>query len=239
MRKYLQDFPQHTRNNAPMLTITGEIVTPGGVLSGGAVTIDDAGLIAEVAASRTSARRSADIDAPGFLVLPGFADVHVHGGGGADFMHGTIDGVKQIARTHARHGTTSLLATTLTASGDATDRAIEAARTVIEAGPGDGEARVLGVHLEGPYICMARRGAQPAEFVRPPDADEFARWIALSGGSIRKITMAPEIAGAQASDAQPDWAQARRSDEQAISHGGVPSIRAMGRPAVVVPLLSF
>lgn len=181
-----------------MLTITGEIVTPGGVLSGGAVTIDDAGLIAKVAASRTSARRSADIDAPGFLVLPGFADVHVHGGGGADFMHGTIDGVKQITRTHARHGTTSLLATTLTASGDATDRAIEAARTVIEAGPGDGEARVLGVHLEGPFICMARRGAQPAEFVRPPDADEFARWIALSGGSIRKITLAPEIAGAEA-----------------------------------------
>lgn len=180
-----------------MLTITGEIVTPDGVVSGGALTIDDAGLIAEVAGPRTSARRSADIDAPGFLVLPGFADVHVHGGGGADFMHGTPDAVKQITRTHARFGTTSLLATTLTASRPDTDKAIAAARTVMEAGPGDGEARVLGIHLEGPYICAAKRGAQPAEFVRPPDAGEFARWIALSGERIRKITLAPEIAGAE------------------------------------------
>ncbi len=196
-QKPLQDFPQHNRNNDLMLTITGEIVTPGGVVSGGALSIDDVGLIAEVAGSRTSARQSADIDAAGFLVLPGFVDVHVHGGGAADFMHGTADAARQTARTHARFGTTSLLATTLTASGDATDRAISAARTVIEAGPGDGEARILGIHLEGPYICAARRGAQPAEFVRPPDTEELAHWIMLSGNSIRKITLAPEIAGAE------------------------------------------
>ena len=181
-----------------MLTITGEIVTPDGVVSGGALTIDDGGLIAEVAARPGHMGRSADIDAAGFLVLPGFADVHVHGGGGADFMHGTPEAVKQIARTHTRFGTTSLLATTLTASRRDTDAAIEAARTVMEAGQGQDEARIAGVHLEGPYICAAKRGAQPAEFVRPPDADEFAHWIALSGGRIKKITLAPEITGAEA-----------------------------------------
>ncbi len=181
-----------------MRTITGEIVTPDGVVSGGALTIDDSGTIAEVAPTRTAAARSADIDAPGFLVLPGFVDVHVHGGGGADFMHGTPDAVRRVARTHARFGTTGLLATTLTASREATDRAISAARAVMETGPGDGEARVLGIHLEGPYICHARRGAQPAAFVRPPDTEEFAYWNALSGGCIRKITLAPEIAGAEA-----------------------------------------
>ena len=182
-----------------MLTITGEIVTPSGVVSGGVLTIDDAGLIAEVGGSKyTSARRSMDIDAADFLVLPGFADVHVHGGGGADFMHGTPDAVRRIARTHARYGTTSLLATTLTGSRDATDRAIEATRIVMETEPGDGEARIAGIHLEGPYICAAKRGAQPAEFVRPPDVNEFAHWIALSGGRIKKITLAPEIAGAEA-----------------------------------------
>ena len=180
-----------------MRIITGEIVTPGGVISGGAVTIDDSGRIAEVSLTRPASARSGDIDAPGFLVLPGFVDVHVHGGGGADFMHGTTEAVKQIARTHARFGTTGLLATTLTASREATDRAIEAARAVIEAGPGDDEARVLGIHLEGPYICAAKRGAQPAEFVRPPNAEEFADWMTLSGGSIKKMTLAPEIAGAE------------------------------------------
>jgi len=179
-----------------MLTITGDIVTPDRVFSNGALTVDDSGFIAEVTETRTAARQSGDIDAPGFLVLPGFVDVHVHGGGGADFMHGTPDAVRRIARTHAKHGTTSLLATTLTASREATDRAIDAARTVMEA-PQDGEARLLGFHLEGPYICLAKRGAQPAEFVRPPDAKEFRHWMALSADTVRKITLAPEVPGAE------------------------------------------
>lgn len=179
-----------------MLTITGKIVTPSSVLANGALTIDDSGMIADVSETRTSARQSGDIDAPGFLVLPGFVDVHVHGGGGADFMHGTVDAVRQITRTHARYGTTSLLATTLTASRTATDSAIDAARAVME-DPQAGEARVLGLHLEGPYLCLAKRGAQPAEFVRPPDAEEFAHWITRSGGCVRKITLAPEVTGAE------------------------------------------
>jgi len=178
-----------------MLTITGEIVTPSGVLANGVLTVDD-GTIAAVSETRTSGRQSGDIDATGFLVLPGFVDVHVHGGGGADFMHGTTDAVRQVARTHAKFGTTSLLATTLTASRTDTDDAIDAARAVMD-NPQDGEARIIGIHLEGPYICFAKRGAQSAAFVRPPDAEEFAQWITRSGGSIRKITLAPEVAGAE------------------------------------------
>ncbi len=180
-----------------MLTITGDIVTAGGVLPGGAVTLDDAGDIAEVGARRTSPPRSGDINASGLLVLPGFLDMHVHGGGGADFMHGTVEAARQVARTHARFGTTGLLATTLTASREDTDRAIAAAREVQEAGPGEGEARILGIHLEGPYICASKRGAQPLAFVRPPDAEELAHWIALSGRTVRQITLAPEVPGAE------------------------------------------
>jgi N-acetylglucosamine-6-phosphate deacetylase len=181
-----------------MFTMMGDIVTPDGVLEHGAVTVDDNGTIAEVSTRRTSEPRSGDIDAGGWLVLPGFVDVHVHGGGGADFMHGTADAVRQVARTHAQYGTTSLLATTLTASREATDAAIRAARAVIDAGPGDGEARVLGIHLEGPYICAAKRGAQPEAFIRPPDTEELAHWIALSGETVRRITLAPEMDGAEA-----------------------------------------
>ena len=181
-----------------MFTIVGDIVTPDGVLSHGALTVGDDGLIAEVGPQRTSSPRSGDIEASGWLVLPGFVDVHVHGGGGADFMHGTEEAVRQVARTHARFGTTSLLATTLTASRDATDTAIKALLTVSEAGRGQDEAQIVGIHLEGPYICVAKRGAQPAEFVRPPDAEEFAHWLKLGRGMIRTITLAPEIAGAEA-----------------------------------------
>lgn len=181
-----------------MVTITGNIVTPDGVLEQGALVIDGGGIIAEVNSKRTSLAHSGDIDAGGFLVLPGFVDVHVHGGGGADFMHGTVEAVRQVARTHARFGTTSLLATTLTASRDDTDAAIRAARTVIDAGPGDGEARVLGIHLEGPYICAAKRGAQPEAFIRPPNVEELTHWIALSGETVRRITLAPEVDSAEA-----------------------------------------
>ncbi len=181
-----------------MYTITGDIVTPDGVLEGGALTVDDAGDIAEVGARRTTPARSGDIDAHGLLVLPGFVDMHVHGGGGADFMHGTPEAVRQVARTHARFGTTALLATTMTASRGDTDAAIRAARAVMEAGRGEDEARVLGIHLEGPYICAAKRGAQPEAFVRPPDAGELTHWIALSGQTVRQITLAPELPGAEA-----------------------------------------
>jgi len=180
-----------------MYTITGEIVMPGGGLSNSALTITDDGKIGEVGPARLPAAHSGDIDATGLLVLPGFVDLHVHGGGGADFMHGTADAVRQVLRTHARFGTTGLLATTLTASREGTDRAIAAARDVQLAGPGEGEARIFGIHLEGPYICPARRGAQPAEWVREPDAEELAHWIALSKATIKQITLAPERKGAE------------------------------------------
>ena len=181
-----------------MFTVTGEIVTPQGVLSDGALVVDDAGRIADLAPRRTSPPRPGDIDAAGCWVLPGFLDMHVHGGGGADFMHGTPGAVRRALRTHARFGTTGLLATTLTASPEATDAALRAARAVMAEGRTADEARLLGIHLEGPYICAERRGAQPEAFVRPPDVAEFRRWVALSGETIRQITLAPEVPGAEA-----------------------------------------
>jgi N-acetylglucosamine-6-phosphate deacetylase len=181
-----------------MFQIAGDIVTPDGVLRGGVVAVDDDGRIASAAASsRSLGRRSGDIDAAGLLVLPGFVDLHVHGGGGADFMHGTEEAVRQAARTHARYGTTTLLATTLTAPAERIEAAITSAGTVMRR-PGPNEARVAGVHLEGPYICRDKRGAQPEGFIRDPDVDEMDRWIALGDGAIRQITLAPERPGAEA-----------------------------------------
>jgi N-acetylglucosamine-6-phosphate deacetylase len=180
-----------------MLTITGDLVTPSGLIPSGSLVIDDTGHIAEITSCRTSPPRDADIEATGQWVLPGFLDLHVHGGGGADFMHGTPGAVERVLQTHARFGTTGLLATTLTASREDTDAALKAVRLVQEAGNTTAGARLLGVHLEGPYLCRARRGAQPEAYVRPPDVEEFLHWVSLSGNLVRQITLAPELDGAE------------------------------------------
>lgn len=124
------------------------------------------------------------------LVLPGFVDLHVHGGGGHDTMEGGA-AVAEMARLHARHGTTSLLATTMTAPMDEIRAAMKALAGVC-ADRGTGMARVLGVHLEGPYINPGKLGAQP-DFARAAAMDEVRALHALA--PIRLVTLAPEVPG--------------------------------------------
>jgi N-acetylglucosamine-6-phosphate deacetylase len=124
------------------------------------------------------------------LVLPGFIDLHVHGGGGADIMDGN-GAIDTVARLHARHGTTSLLATTMTAPHADIEHALADVGRAMRARP-DGAARVLGVHLEGPFISPGRLGAQPA-FARVGTLEELGQLHALA--TIRVLTLAPEVAG--------------------------------------------
>ena len=131
------------------------------------------------------------IDAPCRYVLPGFIDLHVHGGGGGDAMEGEA-GVRRMARFHARHGTTALLATTCTAPPGVIVRALEGIRAVAPR-PEAGEARVLGAHLEGPFIHPERLGAQPP-YPHPPDPAWARRF--LEAGPVRVVTLAPELGGA-------------------------------------------
>jgi len=124
------------------------------------------------------------------IVLPGFIDLHVHGGGGQDTMAGG-SAIETIARLHARHGTTALLATTMTAPHDEIERALRALAPHIAQRP-RGAARVLGVHLEGPYINAARLGAQP-DFVALATLNDVLALHALA--PLKLITIAPEVPG--------------------------------------------
>ena len=124
------------------------------------------------------------------LVLPGFIDLHVHGGGGHDTMDAG-DAAAHIARTHARHGTTTMLATTMTAPAEDILHAFQALGPICHTRPANG-ARVLGVHLEGPYINPGKLGAQP-DFAREASLDEVRALHALA--PIRLITVAPELPG--------------------------------------------
>jgi N-acetylglucosamine-6-phosphate deacetylase len=126
-------------------------------------------------------------EAPGDrFILPGFIDLHVHGGDGADVMEGA-DAVRRMARFHARHGTTALLATTVTAPAEAL---LHAAAGVTAAGHTPGAARVLGLHLEGPFISPDALGAQPP-FAIPPDPALLEALAARV--PLRVVTLAPEI----------------------------------------------
>ncbi|ADD27198.1 N-acetylglucosamine-6-phosphate deacetylase [Meiothermus ruber] len=133
----------------------------------------------------------ADQGSPERFILPGFIDLHVHGGDGADCMDGE-QAVRRMARFHARHGTTALLATTVTAPLEELEAALRGIAAVVQ-NPGPGEARVLGVHLEGPFISPERLGAQPPYALEP--SIETMRYL-LSLAPIRVVTLAPERPGA-------------------------------------------
>lgn len=130
------------------------------------------------------------------LVLPGFIDEHIHGAGGADAMDGTHEALKTIACTIAAEGTTGFLATTMTQSPENILKAMRAVKEYRESDEKSG-ARVLGIHLEGPFISAQFAGAQPLEYVAKPEKETFDRYNAASGNAIKIVTLAPEAEGAE------------------------------------------
>jgi len=129
--------------------------------------------------------------APARYVVPGFIDLHVHGGAGGDCMTGE-EAARTTARFHASHGTTRMLLATVTAPEEELTRALDGIHTVMQ-DPGEGEARVMGAHLEGPFISPDKLGAQPP-YARDPDPQEVRRLMAHA--SIQVVTLAPERPGA-------------------------------------------
>jgi len=134
------------------------------------------------------------VDGRGCVLLPGFIDVHVHGGDGADAMDADADGLGRMARFHATHGVTAVLPTTWSAPPAALEAAVAAIAEA--AGPVDGGATILGAHLEGPWINPARAGAQDPAGIRPPDPGEARRLLDLGRGVVRLVALAPEMPGA-------------------------------------------
>lgn len=129
------------------------------------------------------------------VVLPGFIDEHIHGAGGSDAMDGNTKDLAIIAETVAKEGTTSFLATTMTQSKENILKSMRAVKEYREAA-GEQGARIAGVHLEGPFIAAAHKGAQPLEYVAAPDAKTFDEYNAACGNAIKIITLAPETDGA-------------------------------------------
>ncbi len=170
--------------------IFGRAFAGGELRNGTLIKIDD-GRITDV---RDAAYPPTGSDVVEGVIVPGFIDVHVHGGAGADFMDATDDAVARVTRFHATEGTTAMAATTLSASRQ---HLHEAVATLARASHAGGAA-ICGVHLEGPFINVARAGAQDIASIRPAEIHELAALLD-EGPHLRwMMTVAPEIEGARA-----------------------------------------
>jgi N-acetylglucosamine-6-phosphate deacetylase len=171
----------------------GRVVTPAGVLSPGWIRL--AGNMIEAVGSGPPPREVPELpvtELRGSWVLPGFVDMHVHGGGGASFTEGSDHDARRAAAFHRGHGTTTIVASLVTAPL----AELETRAAMLAGLAADGV--LAGLHLEGPFLSAARCGAQDARYVLEPDVAAFERLRAASAGHLRVITVAPELPGATA-----------------------------------------
>ena len=170
----------------------GKIITPFKIIPDGCVVITGE-TIAEVSKKNIEIEDAIEINANGKYVAPGFIDIHVHGGGGYDFMDADETAFLKIAETHARYGTTAMLPTTLTSTKKALLETLEVYERANKKNRNG--AQFLGMHLEGPYLAMNQRGAQDPRFIREPDPAEYKEILAHYS-CVKRWSAAPELKGA-------------------------------------------
>lgn len=173
--------------------IGGTVLTPIRALTGAEIAVEN-GKIVSVGPRDAATDAGAEIfDVGGLWVVPGFIDMHVHGGGGYDFMDATVEAFHGAARMHALHGTTTLLPTSLASGDEALLDMIHAYRNAVRV-PWVGAA-MPGLHLEGPYFSLAQAGAQAPDAITPPDPKRTARILEAAQGSVLRWSSAPELPG--------------------------------------------
>jgi N-acetylglucosamine-6-phosphate deacetylase len=180
---------------ADRLFTGGTIILADRLVADGAVQVDGSHITAVWPSAHPPGVATEIIDLQGGYLAPGFVDLHVHGGAGADFMDGTADAFRTACQAHARHGTTSLLPTTTVARHEQHLAFFEVCRRLKKEGTGG--ARILGAHFYGPYFAHEARGCHPASAVRPPTPAEYGQYLAYAD-CIATATVAPELPGAEA-----------------------------------------
>ena len=179
-------------NGRKLKIINGRVITPYRVIPGATIVVDR-DVVEVISAGDMEVPGAVIIDAKGNYVSPGFIDIHVHGGGGHDFMDATESAFVKIAETHAMYGTTAMVPTTLTSEKEDLLKLLdvyEEANKKNHAG-----SQFLGLHLEGPYFSMNQRGAQDPRYIRDPDPAEYTEVLSRSKSIIR-WSAAPELKGA-------------------------------------------
>ncbi|MFI9584430.1 N-acetylglucosamine-6-phosphate deacetylase [Streptomyces sp. NPDC052236] len=164
--------------------LTGaRVVLPTGTVENGRIVVRGTKLAADAPAGAPSR------DLSGHWVVPGFVDIHNHGGGGASFTSGTVDDVLKGVRTHREHGTTTLVASTVTGEMDFLAQRAGLLSELVEQGD------LAGIHFEGPFISPCRKGAHSEALLRHPDPSEVRKLIDAARGTARMVTLATELPG--------------------------------------------
>ncbi|MBL3667439.1 N-acetylglucosamine-6-phosphate deacetylase [Streptomyces sp. M2CJ-2] len=178
---------------APTKVLTGaRVVLPTGTVDDGRVIVDGTRIVATAPANASSGTPESvteTLDLTGHWLVPGFVDLHNHGGGGASFTSGTVDDVLEGIHTHRLHGTTTLVASTVT--GDLDFLARRAGLLAELAEQGD----IAGIHFEGPFISPCRKGAHSEELLRDPDPAEVRKLLDAAHGHAKMVTLATELPG--------------------------------------------
>jgi N-acetylglucosamine-6-phosphate deacetylase len=177
----------------PLVFTGGTIILERELLPRGAVRIEG-GRIAAVGPARDIPATGNVVDLRGGYLAPGFVDLHIHGGAGADFMDGTEEAFRTVCRAHARHGTTSLLPTTTVATHEQHLAFFRTCRKLKKQGTGG--AAILGAHFYGPYFAREARGCHPGASVRAPDPGEYEEYLGFAD-CLATATVAPELPGAE------------------------------------------
>ncbi|GGK14368.1 N-acetylglucosamine-6-phosphate deacetylase [Streptomyces camponoticapitis] len=170
------------------------VVLPTGVVENGRVRVEggritEAGPTASATGAASVGGDAGALDLTGHWVVPGFVDMHNHGGGGASFTSGDADAVLKGVRTHQEHGTTTLVASTVTGEMDFLAQRAGFLSELVEQGD------LAGIHFEGPFISPCRKGAHSEELLRDPDPAEVRKLLDAARGTARMVTLATELPG--------------------------------------------
>lgn len=186
-----QTYSANTRGKMLTQIYNGHILTPEGWVNQGSVVFSDGHITEVTKSSHIIERADRTINAHGMHVVPGGIELHCHGGGGSDFMEGTIEAFRTAVDTHMRHGTTAIFPTLSSCTLPMIEDACQTCQTLMNE-PG---TPIMGLHLEGPYFNPRKAGAQMPEAIRIPDVDEYTH-IIEDYDCVRRWDVAPELPGA-------------------------------------------
>lgn len=170
--------------------VGGRILTPQGWLLGGSVIVEGTKIFA-VENTQLSIQDAERIDVNGADIVPGGIDLHVHGGGGSDFMEGTPEAFRTAVAAHLKHGTTAIFPTLSSSTVEMMQAGLDACREVMR----DPCSPVMGLHLEGPYFNPEQAGAQIPEWIKPPRPEEYYSILEYGKGVLKRWDEAPELEG--------------------------------------------